>query len=235
MSVGASDKARGNQAPIYAISINSAFLVTTLEMPSQWKVEYKMYLPCIFEKEGFIVDKFAQFLQNLDILQIVTEEEVKRTETLLRVYGPMLRSASQSLVELNEFCYEGRRQSISDFINLSIDYDHDTARQRIAERLNGMGHAMQLLSILESALFLVKEDHRHGELYYKILSVRYFNTCFRSNEDAFLALGMASSTYYRHSKKAVRMYAAYLWCIIIPDLILKEQMQDQSTSALAES
>ena len=187
--------------PIYAISINSAFLVTTLEMPSQWKVEYKIYLPCIFEKEGFIVDKFAQFLQNLDILQIVTEEEVKRTETLLRVYGPMLRSASQSLVELNEFCYEGRRQSISDFINLSIDYDHDTARQRIAERLNGMGHAMQLLSILESALLLVKEDHRHGELYYKILSVRYFNTCFRSNEDAFLALGMASSTYYRHSKR----------------------------------
>lgn len=94
---------------------------------------------------------------------------------------------------------------------------------------------MQLLSILESALLLVKEDHRHGELYYKILSVRYFNTCFRSNEDAFLALGMASSTYYRHSKKAVRMYAAYLWCIIIPDLILKEQMQNQSTSPLAES
>lgn len=93
---------------------------------------------------------------------------------------------------------------------------------------------MQLLSILESALLLVKEDHRHGELYYKILSVRYFNTCFRSNEDAFLALGMASSTYYRHSKKAVRMYAAYLWCIIIPDLILK-QMQNQSTSPLAES
>ena len=98
-----------------------------------------------------------------------------------------------------------------------------------------MGHSMQLLSILESALLLVKEDQRHGELYYKILFGRYFNAYCRTNEDAFLTLGMPSSTYYRHSKKAVRMYAAYLWCIIIPDLVLKEQMRNHKTSAAAEA
>lgn len=156
------------------------------------------------------MDKFTLFLQKLDILQNVTDEEVQKTETLLRVYGPMLRAAAQSLGELDEMCYEGRRQSITDFINLAIDYDHDTDRKRIAERLTDMGHSMQLLSILESALLLVKEDQRHGELYYKILSGRYFNAYCRTNEDAFLTLGMPSSTYYRHSKKAVRMYAAYL-------------------------
>ena len=147
----------------------------------------------------------------------------------------MLRAAAQSLGELDEMCYEGRRQSITDFINLAIDYDHDTDRKRIAERLTDMGHSMQLLSILESALLLVKEDQRHGELYYKILSGRYFNAYCRTNEDAFLTLGMPSSTYYRHSKKAVRMYAAYLWCIIIPDLVLKEQMRNHKTSAAAEA
>ena len=94
---------------------------------------------------------------------------------------------------------------------------------------------MQLLSILESALVLMKDDPRHGDLYYKILSGRYFNAYCKTNEDAFLTLGMASSTYYRHIKKAIRMYAAYLWCVVIPDLILKEQMRQNRESKSGES
>lgn len=181
------------------------------------------------------MDKFARYLQKFDILQNVTNDEIERTETLLRAYSPMLRSAAQGIDELEEECYAGRRQSISDFINLAIDYDHDTDRQRIAGRLADMGHSMQLLSILESALVLMKDDPRHGDLYYKILSGRYFNAYCKTNEDAFLTLGMASSTYYRHIKKAIRMYAAYLWCVVIPDLILKEQMRQNRESKSGES
>lgn len=181
------------------------------------------------------MDKFARYLQKFDILQNVTNDEIERTETLLRAYSPMLRSAAQGIDELEEECYASRRQSISDFINLAIDYDHDTDRQRIAGRLADMGHSMQLLSILESALVLMKDDPRHGDLYYKILSGRYFNAYCKTNEDAFLTLGMASSTYYRHIKKAIRMYAAYLWCVVIPDLILKEQMRQNRESKSGES
>ncbi len=181
------------------------------------------------------MDKFTLYLQKFDILQNVTDDEVKKSETLLRTYGPMLHSAAQGIDELEEECYAGRRQSISDFINLAIDYDRDADRQRIAGRLADMGHSMQLLSILETALLLVKDDPRHGDLYYRILSGRYFNAYCKTNEDAFLTLGMASSTYYRHIKKAVRMYAAYLWCVVIPDLILKEQLRQDRTPSGDES
>ena len=174
------------------------------------------------------MDKFTLFLQKLDILQNVTDEEVQKTETLLRVYGPMLRAAAQSLGELDEMCYEGRRQSITDFINLAIDYDHDTDRKRIAERLTDMGHSMQLLSIMEEALVLVKGSRPHGVMYYKILHARYFDAYCSSNEDAYLSLGISSSTYYRHIKQAIRVFAANLWCVVIPDLIISEQMHEQS-------
>lgn len=180
------------------------------------------------------MDRFTLYLQKFDILQNVTDEEIKKAETLLRSYGPMLRSAAQGIDELEEECYAGRRQSISDFINLAIDYDRDTDRQRIAGRLADMGHSMQLLSILETALLLVKDDPRHGDLYYRILSGRYFNAYCKTNEDAFLTMGIASSTYYRNIKKAVRMYAAYLWCVVIPDLILKEQLRQDRVSASDE-
>ena len=96
------------------------------------------------------MDKFASYLRKLDITQNVTEEEVEKTEMLLHVYAPTLRSAAHRLEELGEECYEGRRQTISDFINLAIDYDRDADRKRIAERLSDMGHSMELLSILEN-------------------------------------------------------------------------------------
>ena len=59
------------------------------------------------------MDKFASYLKKLDITQNVTEEEVEKTEMLLHVYAPTLRSAAHRLDELGEECYEGRRQTIS--------------------------------------------------------------------------------------------------------------------------
>lgn len=55
------------------------------------------------------MDKFASYLRKLDITQNVTEEEVEKTEMLLHVYAPTLRSAAHRLEELGEECYEGRR------------------------------------------------------------------------------------------------------------------------------
>ena len=87
---------------------------------------------------------------------------------------------------------------------------------------------MQLLSIMEEALVLVKGSRPHGVMYYKILHARYFDAYCSSNEDAYLSLGISSSTYYRHIKQAIRVFAANLWCVVIPDLIISEQMHELS-------
>lgn len=169
------------------------------------------------------MSKLQSYLKQFDIASRVTDDEVSEAEALLQVYAPMLRQSARGLDELDEFCYQGRRQSISDFISLAIDYDHDADRKRISERLADMGHSMQMLSLLESALLLVKSDPSHGGRYYDILRTRYFDAYCTSNEDAFLSLGISSSTYYRNIKPAIRLFAANLWCIVIPDLIIAEQ------------
>lgn len=166
------------------------------------------------------MSKLQTYLDSLNVMNSIDDEDVENTITLLKLYAPMVRQSSRRLDEYSMECFEGRRQSISDFINLAIDYDHDADRKRIADRLASMGHSLQLLEILEDALMLVKDDVRYGGIYYRILSARYFNVYCKSNEDAFLQAGISSSTYYRHIRNAQRFYAAMLWCIVIPDLIL---------------
>ena len=89
-----------------------------------------------------------------------------------------------------------------------------------------MGHSMQLLSMLDDALLLVKDDPTHGQRYFDILSTRYFNAYCKSNEDACLILGISPATFYRNIKPAIRLLAANLWCVVIPDMILDEQRRD---------
>ena len=90
------------------------------------------------------MSKFENYLKRFDIAANVTDEELEKTQALLQLYGPTLRRASRRLEEFEDECYESRRQSVSDFINLAVDYDRDTDRKRIAERLIEMGHSMQL-------------------------------------------------------------------------------------------
>lgn len=171
------------------------------------------------------MSKFQNYLKTFDITSTITDEDIEKTVALLQIYAPTVRRTAARLGEFEEECYESRRQSISDFINLAIDYERDTDRKRIADRLAGMGHSMELLSLMEDALVLVKGTPPNGGMYYNILQARYFDAYCTSNEDAYLNLGISSSTYYRHIKPAIRTFAANLWCVVIPDLIIAEQMQ----------
>ena len=168
------------------------------------------------------MDKFQNYLDAFDIAAGVSDEEIERTKLMLQLYGPALRRSAHSLSEMEEECFESRRQNITDFVNLAIDYDRDKDRKRIAERLADIGHSMQLLSIMEEALIRLKDDNAGGGLYYDLIRARYFDSYCKTNEDAFLNLGISSATFYRNIGKAVREYAAQLWCVVIPDLMIQE-------------
>lgn len=132
------------------------------------------------------MSKFQNYLKTFDITSTLTEEDIDKTLALLQIYGPAVRRTASRIGEMEEECYEGRRQSISDFINLAIDYDRDTDRKRIADRLAEMGHSMQLLSVMEDALVLVKDTPPNGGTYFNILQARYFDVYCTSNEEAYV-------------------------------------------------
>ena len=62
------------------------------------------------------MSKFQSYLEKLDITNTITEEDIEKTVALLNLYAPTLRRAGRSISEMEEECYESRRQSVSDFI-----------------------------------------------------------------------------------------------------------------------
>ena len=173
--------------------------------------------------------KFSGYIHQFDMASKVTEEELANTKSLLVLYGATLRRAGRGIVEMEEECLQRHHKNITDFIDLAIDFDHEADRKRIADRLAEMGHSMQLLDLMDEALLLVKTEPNGGEMYYRLLSKRYYDAYCRSNEDAFLALGISPATYYRHIKKAVRCLAGNLWHVVIPDLVIAEKYKTRDS------
>ena len=65
------------------------------------------------------MSKFQNYLKTFDITSTLNEEDIDKTLALLQIYGPAVRRTASRIGEMEEECYEGRRQSISDFINLA--------------------------------------------------------------------------------------------------------------------
>lgn len=171
------------------------------------------------------MSKFQNYLKTFDITSTLTEEDIDKTLALLQIYGPAVRRTASRIGEMEEECYEGRRQSISDFINLAIDYDRDTDRKRIADRLAEMGHSMQLLSVMEDALVLVKDTPPNGGTYPNILFA-IDGEVYDFNGNSCIVIGGAYSV-----DKYYRLARGWSW---FPDEQPSEEIKAKVERVLAE-
>lgn len=176
---------------------------------------------------------FDSFVQGLLVTNQVTEQELTTAIHLLKLYAPLLRQSVTRIEESSAECYVSRQQSVADFINLAIDYDHDKACQRLVERLQFTGRTLSFFEIMDTALLRVRNESSHGDLYYRILRYRYFDKFCHSNEDACLSASIAPSTFYRHIKDAQKLFASILWHIVIPDYTIKYSPQSVANTGVS--
>lgn len=174
------------------------------------------------------MSKLSDYISSLNITNRIDQRDIDRTEALLNVYANVMQQSARRIDELDREVYASNRQSILDFINLAVDFDHEADRKRVAERLCDAGHNMVLLGIMEDALVMMKSYKKVGDLYYRILQARYFDAYCDTIEQVCLRARVAKTTYYRHLHKAIELYSATLWCIVIPDYIIAEQLPKQA-------
>ena len=150
----------------------------------------------------------------LDEVEQVTEGMYKNTETLLDLYRKVKFRVYRNLQEIDEELYIEDRKRLTALLNKILDFDSTIEKRRIQERLISNDFSLCLLEIMEDALLIVKEYPDEGELYYRLLRYRYFDSFKNTNEEVMLMLDdMPYTTYYRKRKKAIRLYAAMLWGI----------------------
>lgn len=174
------------------------------------------------------MSKLADYISNMNIVNRIDHDDIEKTQALLEIYVSVMQQSARRIDELDQESFAANRQSILDFINLAVDFDQESDKKRVAERLCDMGHNMALLEIMEEALVLMKSYKKVGDLYYRILEARYFDAYCDNIEMVCFHSHVARSTYYRNLPKAVELYTAMLWCIVVPDYALAKALPQQA-------
>ncbi len=124
----------------------------------------------------------------LDEVEQVTEGMYKNTETLLDLYRKVKFRVYRNLQEIDEELYIEDRKRLTALLNKILDFDSTIEKRRIQERLISNDFSLCLLEIMEDALLIVKEYPDEGELYYRLLRYRYFDSFKNTNEEVMLML-----------------------------------------------
>lgn len=155
-------------------------------------------------------------LENFTLSENVPENLIHNTEVLLNLYRKIEFAVKCHLRELDEELYVTERKRLSDFVHDLINCDLSKERQRLQDRLTSADTSLCLLELMEDALLLLKSYPDNGELYYKLLRYRFFDSYGNTNEELMEILNLSRSTYYRQKKKAIILFASVLWSLSLP-------------------
>ena len=155
-------------------------------------------------------------LESFTLSENVPKNIVHNTELLLKLYRKVEFAVKCHLKEIDEELYITERKQLSDFVHELINCDLNKERRRLQDRLTSAGTSLCLLELMEDALLTLKSYPENGELYYKLLRYRYFDSYGNTNEELMEILNLSRSTYYRQKKKAIELYAAVLWSLSLP-------------------
>ena len=153
-----------------------------------------------------------QTIQNIfDNMEVVTEEAYKNTELLLEQYTKVMFRIEKNIVDIDYELYVVEGKHLKEMLYELVDFDATAEKRRIQDKL--LNNDMNL------CLLALRDYPKNGQLYYRLLKYRYFESG-NTNDDVMLMLDdMPSTTYYRNRKKAIRLYATMLWAFTRPEKV----------------
>ena len=149
--------------------------------------------------------------------KIKQDERYHDTMLLLKKYRDVVWSLSVSVEHVKSDFRECFGENIDDFLESVYVAGADLSGTDIEERAKCIERSNKMLQLVDSAVAMMRNKHKHGELYYQVL---YYNfLCeheFGSLDEVVEALNEAGITICRrtmfaHRTNAINLLSTYLW------------------------
>ena len=145
------------------------------------------------------------------------DERYHDTLLLLKKYRDVVWSLSVSVEHVKSDFRECFGENIDDFLESVYVAGADLSGTDIEERAKCIERSNKMLQLVDSAVAMMRNKHKHGELYYQVL---YYNfLCeheYGSLDDVLEALNEAGimisrRTMFDYRTHAINLVSTYLW------------------------
>lgn len=149
--------------------------------------------------------------------KVKQDERYHDTLLLLKKYRDVVWSLSVSVEHVKSDFRECFGENIDDFLESVYVAGADLSGTDIEERAKCIERSNKMLQLVDSAVAMMRNKHKHGELYYQVL---YYNfLCeheFGSLDDVLEALNEAGimisrRTLFDYRTHAINLVSTYLW------------------------
>lgn len=149
--------------------------------------------------------------------KVKQDERYHDTLLLLKKYRDVVWSLSVSVEHVKSDFRECFGENIDDFLESVYVAGADLSGTDIEERAKCIERSNKMLQLVDSAVAMMRNKHKHGELYYQVL---YYNfLCeheFGSLDDVLEALNEAGimisrRTMFDYRTHAINLVSTYLW------------------------
>jgi len=168
--------------------------------------------------KGINLNKLEHLKEKVDLTSHIDVDMYRNTEMLLEIYKMVFFRIKRKMNQIDEECYVSDRKRLTDLVHSLIDCDTQIDKAKLYGKLISIEESLSLMEIMEDALIVLKDYPDNGEIYYRILRYRYFDSFKNTHEEIQELCNLSRTSYYRLRKKALLNFAVMLWGYTIPDL-----------------
>jgi len=149
--------------------------------------------------------------------KITQDERYHDTLLLLKKYRDVVWSMSVSVEHAKSDFRECFGENIEDFLESVYVAGADLSGTEIEERAKSIDRSNKMLNLVDAAVATMRQKHKQGEMYYKILYYNFFSERkLRSQEEILGALAddgypMCRKTMLDNCALAVNLVSTFLW------------------------
>ncbi|MDO4755786.1 MAG: hypothetical protein Q4A54_05545 [Parabacteroides sp.] len=160
------------------------------------------------------------------------------TKLLLEHYRDVVWSLEVAVFQTNTNFRAEFGTSLEDFLDLSYLAGLDIQESDVSSRIRSMNKSRNILRIIDSAVAMLREKHKNGEIYYWVLYYTYLSPQELGNVEEIIEKlkpyikDCVDRTYYRKKKEAIQQLGVLLWGYTANDYTelkkeLMESLKDQ--------
>ena len=166
-------------------------------------------------KESRVMKQCALMYKGLNIDRDMV---LHKTKLLMKIYRPVVWSASNRVLEVCESAEIYCSKQMEEALEYLANYAPDTEQEKFSEKVRSLFETQWLISLVDSTMNKIYEYPDNGKIYHEILSKQYLTVYKYTEQEMLEVLNMERSTYYDKKKEAIDLFAICLWGYTIPSM-----------------
>ena len=149
--------------------------------------------------------------------QMPEDQRFHDTYLLLKKYRDVVWSLELSVQQVNRRFQMEVGSSIEDFLESIYLAGVDFSDNGIEEQARSIEKSYQMLKLLEVSVNIMRNKHKHGEMYYWLLYYSYLSPQQYRSVDEIIEMirphvsDISERTFFRRRKNAVEALSSILW------------------------